>query len=61
MDWKYELHDFYKTLLSLRKAKSALVQAMSCYNLPIQYQCRVKYFRFCVKMRAGEVLVLLNF
>lgn len=64
IEWngKYELHDFYKTLLNLRKKNKALRacdEKVTTYKL--QTNAGDKVFSFFRKNEESEVLVLLNF
>jgi alpha-amylase len=64
IEWngKYELHDFYKTLLNLRKRNAALRACdnnVSTYHL--QTNVNDKVFSFRRKNGNNEVVVLLNF
>ncbi|MBS1668880.1 MAG: 1,4-alpha-glucan branching protein [Bacteroidetes bacterium] len=63
IEWnvKYELHDFYKTLLILRKHNKALRagdDAVTTYKLQTDHSDKV--FSFLRKNQEKEVLVLLN-
>jgi alpha-amylase len=64
IEWngKYELHDFYKTLLNLRKRNAAL---RACDNNVSTYRVQTnvndKVFAFKRKNGNNEVVVLLNF
>jgi alpha-amylase len=61
-DGNYELHDFYKTLLNLRKSNAAL---RACDESAITHQLQSnegnKVFAFLRKNQDREVLVILNF
>jgi alpha-amylase len=64
IEWngKYKLHDFYKTLLNLRKRNAALRACdnnVSTYHL--QTNVNDKVFSFKRKNGNNEVIVLLNF
>src|SRR5262249_19097899 len=60
IDWngKVELHDFYKTLLTLRKKNKAMQESASVLLLPHEHPNRLAYLR---RRQADKVLVLLNF
>ncbi|MEO6490901.1 MAG: alpha-amylase family glycosyl hydrolase [Ferruginibacter sp.] len=62
IEWNgYKLHDFYKTLLNLRKKNKALIandRSGSTYILPVNDLNVLAFFR---KNRNDEVWVLLNF
>ena len=63
IEWKdhCELHDFYKTLLNLRKRNKALRAGDSAVNTYcLQTNFSDKAFTFLRKCQSGEVLVLLN-
>jgi alpha-amylase len=61
-DGRYKLHDFYKTLLNLRKNNSAL---RACDESAITHKLQSnegnKVFSFLRKNQEREVLVILNF
>lgn len=60
IDWngKVELHDFYKTLLTIRKKNKALQESASVLILPQEHSYVLAYL---CRRQADKVLVLLNF
>ncbi|MBO9561612.1 MAG: 1,4-alpha-glucan branching protein [Niastella sp.] len=60
IDWngKVELHDFYKTLLTIRKKNKALQESASVLILPQEH---VYVLAYLCRRQADKVLVLLNF
>jgi alpha-amylase len=64
IEWtgRYELHDFYKILLNLRKTNPALAAGTTEGNtFRLQTNVNNSVFAFLRKCQAGEVCVFLNF